>query len=165
MRKTFSVLLVLPLLILQFSAALAQSDAKRSVTKLADDVYRLQNNFHYSMVVVTDDGAVVVDPINAFAAAWIKSEVSKLTDKPVSHLIYSHSHGDHASGGAVLAENATVIAHENAPDAIDGVKVTQRFEDTYEFSAGDKTFELSWLGPGHGKDLNRCKSLYGNVKV
>jgi len=153
MRKTLSVLLVLPLLILQFSSALAQSDAKRSVTKLADDVYRLQNNFHYSMVVVTDEGAVVVDPINAFAAAWIKSEVSKLTDKPVSHLIYSHSHGDHASGGAVLAENATVIAHENAPDAIDGVKVTQRFEDTYEFSAGDKTFELSWLGPGHGKDL------------
>ena len=153
MRKTLSIFTLLPLLIFQFSAAFGQSDAKRSVTKLADDVYRLQNNFHYSMVVVTDEGAVVTDPINADAAAWIKTEVAKLTDKPITHLIYSHSHADHASGGATLAENATVIAQANAPDAIDGVKVTERFEDTHEFAAGDKTFELSWLGPGHGEDL------------
>ena len=82
MRKTLSIFTLLPLLIFQFSAAFGQSDAKRSVTKLADDVYRLQNNFHYSMVVVTDEGAVVTDPINADAAAWIKTEVAKLTDKP-----------------------------------------------------------------------------------
>ena len=105
------------------------------------------------MVVITDDGAVVTDPINADAAAWIKTEVAKLTDKPVTHLIYSHSHADHASGGEALAENATVIAQVNAPAAIDGVKVTQKFAQDYEFSAGDKTFELTWLGPGHGVDL------------
>ena len=152
MKKSLSLLL-LPLIMFQFSSAFGQDDPKRSVTKLADDVYRLQNNFHYSMVVITDDGAVVTDPINADAAEWIKTEVAKLTDKPVSHLIYSHSHADHASGGATLAEDATVIAQVNAPDAIDGVKVTQRFAQDYEFSAGDKTFELSWLGPGHGEDL------------
>ena len=105
------------------------------------------------MVVVTGEGAVVVDPINADAASWIKSEVAKLTDKPITHLIYSHSHGDHASGGAVLAEQATVIAQVSAPIKIDGVKPTKRFDDTYEFAAGDKTFELTWLGPGHGNDL------------
>jgi len=152
MKKLLSLLL-LPLIIFQFSTALSQGDPKRSVTKLADDVYRLQNNFHYSMVVITDDGAVVTDPINADAAAWIKTEVAKLTDKPVTHLIYSHSHADHASGGETLAENATVIAQVNAPAAIDGVKVTQKFAQDYEFSAGDKTFELTWLGPGHGVDL------------
>jgi len=46
-------------------SVLAQSDAKRSVTEIAEDVYRLQNNFHYSLVVITGEGAVVVDPINA----------------------------------------------------------------------------------------------------
>ena len=153
MRTLFSIFTLLTLLTVPFSSTFGQSDAKRSVTKLADDVYRLQNNFHYSMVVVTDEGAVVTDPINADAAAWIKTEVAKLTDKPVTHLIYSHSHADHASGGATLAENAKVIAQANAPDAIDGVKVTERFEDTHEFTTGDKTFELTWLGPGHGVDL------------
>jgi len=132
---------------------LAQNDAKRSVTEIGENIYRLQNNFHYSMAVITSEGAVVVDPINADAAKWIKSEVAKLTDKPVTHLIYSHSHGDHASGGEVLAEGATVIAQSNAPEHIDGVKPGVRFDESHEFSLGDKTFELTWLGPGHGKDL------------
>ena len=151
--KKLLPLLLLPLIIFQFPQASGQNDPKRSVTKIAEDVYRLQNNFHYSLVVTTGEGAVVIDPINADAAAWIKTEVAKLTDKPVTHLIYSHSHGDHASGGETLAENATVIAQVNAPPAIDGVKITKKFAQDYEFSAGDKTFELTWLGPGHGEDL------------
>ena len=151
--KALSSLAVATLLALQCMSGHAQNDPKRSVTEVAEGVYRLQNNFHYSMVVLTGEGAVVVDPINADAAGWIKSEISKLTDKPVTHLIYSHSHADHASGGAVLAEQATVIAQSNAPEHIDSVKPTLRFDDTHEFSAGDKTFELTWLGPGHGEDL------------
>ena len=134
-------------------SVLAQSDAKRSVTEIAEDVYRLQNNFHYSLVVITGEGAVVVDPINASAATWIKEEVAKLTDKPITHLIFSHSHADHASGGSVLAAGAEVIAQANAPFSIDGVKPTKRFKEEYNFNSGDKQFELSWLGEGHGQDL------------
>ena len=153
MKTLLSSIAVATLLLVQAQPTIAQSDVKRSVTEIAPDVYRLQNNFHYSMVVLTGEGAVVTDPINADAAGWIRTEVAKLTDKPVTHLIYSHSHGDHASGGAILAANATVIAQANAPDQIDGVKPTLRFDDTHEFTHGDKTFELTWLGPGHGEDL------------
>ncbi len=153
MKTLLSSVAVVTLLLLQAPQTLAQADVTRSVTEIAPDVYRLQNNFHYSMVVITTEGAVVTDPINADAAGWIKTEVAKLTDKPITHLIYSHSHGDHASGGAVLAENATVITQANAPNLIDGVKPTLRFDDTHEFVQGDKTFELTWLGPGHGEDL------------
>jgi len=153
MKKLAGVAALIVLSMFQSPALYAQSELKRSVTEIADGVYRLQNNFHYSMVVITEEGAVVTDPINADAAAWIKTEVAKLTDKPVTHLIYSHSHGDHASGGAVLAEGAEVIAQANAPFAIDGVEPTKRFNDEYEFSLGDKQFELTWLGPGHGEDL------------
>lgn len=131
----------------------AQGNVERSVTKIAEDVYRLQNNSHYSLVVITDEGAVVVDPINADVASWIKTEVATLTDKPITHLVYSHSHGDHASGGSVLAENAEVIAQANAPTDIDSVEIDTRFDDQHEFSVGDKSFELTWLGPGHGEDL------------
>jgi len=153
MRKLTEIVAVVLILTVHSLGVQAQSDVKRSVTEIADDVYRLQNNFHYSMVVLTGEGAVVVDPINSSAAAWIKSEVAALTNKPITHLIYSHSHGDHASGGAILARNATVIAQENAPTRIDGVKPTERFGDEHTFSLGDKSFELTWLGPGHGEDL------------
>jgi glyoxylase-like metal-dependent hydrolase (beta-lactamase superfamily II) len=131
--------------------AMAQAP-KREITKLAGDVYRFQNKFHFSLITVTRDGVVVIDPINAGAAGWLKTNLKKITDKPITHLIYSHSHGDHASGGAVLGAK-TVIAHANAPHAIDGVVPTIRFRDTMSIRLGGKTFELTWLGEGHGKDL------------
>ena len=53
----------------------------------------------------------------------------------------------------MLAQDAEVIVHANAPEEIDGVIANTRFADEYEFSAGDKSFELTWLGPGHGTDL------------
>ncbi|NND91838.1 MAG: MBL fold metallo-hydrolase [Granulosicoccus sp.] len=134
-------------------SAFAQDAPTRAIDQVAGNVYRFQNNFHYALVVTTDEGVVVVDPINADAAAWLKNELTSITDKPVTHLIYSHSHGDHASGGSVLAEGASVIAHANAPEAIDGVVPTIRFDDTYTFESGDHTFELTYLGPGHGTDL------------
>lgn len=163
MRKILSSIAIASLLIAPTFSAHAQTNAIRTVTEVAKDIYRFQNNFHYSLVVITGEGAVVTDPINADAAEWIKSEVAKLTDKPITHLIYSHSHDDHASGGAVLTEDAEVIAQANAPAEIDGVTPTLRFDDTHEFSQGDKTFELTWLGPGHGEDLIAVVVRPGNV--
>jgi glyoxylase-like metal-dependent hydrolase (beta-lactamase superfamily II) len=128
-------------------------DAKRSITKVAGDVYRFQNNFHVNVFTITSAGVVVTDPINADAAGWLKAEIAKLTDQPITHLIYSHSHGDHASGGSAYGDVATVIAQHNAPQAIDGVVPTVRFADAMQFTHGGKTFELTHLGPGHGVDL------------
>lgn len=125
----------------------------RAVTQVAGDVYHFQNNFHCTVFVITGNGVVVTDPIDADAAAWLKSEIEKLTDQPITHLVYSHSHGDHASGGAAFGNVPNIVAHANAPEAIDGVSPNWRFSKTMQFSQGDKSFELSYLGPGHGTDL------------
>ncbi len=132
--------------------ALAQ-DAERAITNVAGDVWRFQNKFHFSVFVVTGDGVVVTDPINAEAAAWLEAEIASRFGKPVTHLVYSHSHGDHASGGAVFADTATVIAQENAPAEIDGVAPDIRFSERMSFTSGDHSFELTSLGPGHGADM------------
>jgi len=125
----------------------------RAVTNIAGDVYRFQNKFHFSIFVVTDDGVVVTDPINTEAALWLRSEIGKLTDKPITHLIYSHSHGDHASGGAAFGDVPNVITQKNAPDKIDGVAPTMRVDNATAIEVGGKTIELTPLGPGHGNDL------------
>lgn len=124
----------------------------RSLSKVSGDVYRARSNFHYSLVVVTEEGVVVVDPINSIAATWLRENLATITDKPITHLIYSHSHGDHASGGAALGAK-TVIAQANAPAEIDGVTPTKRFDDKMTLKLGGKTFELTYLGEGHGQDL------------
>ena len=149
MNRLFIVLL---LLTLGPGAGFAQ-DFKREITPVTDDVYRFQNKFHMNMFVITGAGVVVTDPINAEAATWLRAEIAKLTGQPITHLIYSHSHGDHASGGAAYGKLTNIIAQQNAPPAIDGVKPTIRFSDQMSFTQGDKTFELTYLGPGHGNDL------------
>jgi glyoxylase-like metal-dependent hydrolase (beta-lactamase superfamily II) len=130
--------------------ALAQD---RALTHVTGDVWRFQNKFHFTVVTVTTEGVVVTDPINAEAAAWLEAEITSRFGKPVTHMVYSHSHPDHASGGAVFADTATVIAQENAPPEIDGVAPDIRFSERMSFTSGDHSFELTALGPGHGADM------------
>jgi len=96
---------------------------------------------------------VVTDPINEEAASWLKEEIAKITDEPITYLIYSHSHLDHAAGGTGYGDVPYVIMQQNAPEDIDLVESTQRFRDEMTFVLGNKTFELTYLGPGHGTDL------------
>jgi glyoxylase-like metal-dependent hydrolase (beta-lactamase superfamily II) len=128
-------------------------DVKRELTNVTGDVWRFQNKFHFSTVVVTSAGVVVTDPINAEAATWLEAEIASRFGKPVTHMVYSHSHGDHASGGAVFADTATVIAQANAPAEIDGVAPDIRFAQAMSFASGGHSFELTALGPGHGTDM------------
>lgn len=144
------ILAALIALLLPYGTTFAQ---ERALNNIAGDVYRFQNNAHFSIVVVTDDGVVVTDPINSEAALWLRSEIGKMTDKPITHLIYSHSHGDHASGGAAFGDVPNVIAQENAPEKIDGVALTMRVSEATSIEIGGKTIELTPLGPGHGDDL------------
>lgn len=146
-------LLVLLSLLMMLPVTAQAQEATREITRITDDIYRFQNNFHVNMFVITDDGVVVTDPINAEAASWLRAEIAKLSDQPITHLIYSHSHADHASGGVAYGEVETVIAQQNAPDDIDGVVPTIRFDDSLKFSLGGKDIELTYLGPGHGNDL------------
>lgn len=134
------------------NVTLAQ-EVKREITRVTFDVYRFQNQFHNNMFVITGDGVVVTDPINEAAAAWLKTEIAKITDEPITHLIYSHSHLDHAAGGTGYGDVDTVIMHRNAPEDIDLVEATLRFDDEMSFALGSKTFELTYLGPGHGVDM------------
>ena len=132
--------------------AMAQ-EVKRSITNVSGEVYRFQNNFHYSVFVVTDDGIVFADPINKDAANWVKAEMDKRFGKSVTRLVYSHSHFDHASGGTVFTDTATTIVQENAPTVLDGVVPDVRFANRMSFRSGKHTFELTSLGSGHGTDM------------
>ena len=73
--------------------------------------------------MVTPDGIIVTDPINAEVANWLKSELKRRFNKPVKYLIYSHHDEDHISGSEVFSDTAIVIAHEKAVAAIAADKV------------------------------------------
>ena len=138
--------------------AQAQNAPKRAITKIAGDLYRFQNNFHFSVFLVTPDGVIVTDPINADAATWLKAEIKTRFNKPIRYLILSHDHSDHSAGGEVFADTATVIAHENAKATIVGESRPTAvpdltFSDTMTVSLGGKQVELTYVGASHSDNL------------
>lgn len=139
--------------------ALAQQAPTREITQVAGDLYRFQNNFHYSVFLVTPEGVIATDPIDAEAAAWLKNEIERRFDQPIKYVVYSHDHADHVSGGEVFAEaGAIVVAHENARRTIIGEQrptaVPQlTFEQRMNIELGGKTVELIYPGRSHSDNL------------
>jgi glyoxylase-like metal-dependent hydrolase (beta-lactamase superfamily II) len=138
--------------------ATAQQDAKRAITNIRGDLYRFQNNFHYSVFLVTPKGIIVTDPIDAAAAQWLKAELGKRFKQPIKYLIYSHDHRDHSAGGEVFADTAVVVAHDNAKATIIGEKRPTAvpditFSDRMMIELGGKVVELIYVGKSHSDNL------------
>ena len=156
MKKLVFILLVSITLI--SGPGLAQNKPTRNITHITGDLYRFQNNFHISVFLVTSEGIIVTDPIDKDAATWLKAELKKRFDKPIKYLIYSHDHRDHIAGGEVFADEAIVIAHENAKEAIiEEQRPTAipevTFSDHMIIELGGKTVKLTYVGRSHSDNM------------
>ena len=141
-------------LLVSTGSALAQQAPTRAITQVAGDLYRFQNNFHYSVFLVTDAGVIATDPIDADAAAWLEAEIRRRFGQEIRYVIYSHDHRDHIAGGEVWADTATVIAHENAKRTIIGEQRPTAvpditFTDRMTLELGGKKVELHYPGRSH----------------
>jgi glyoxylase-like metal-dependent hydrolase (beta-lactamase superfamily II) len=126
----------------------------REISRLAGEVYRFRNDNHYSLFAVTPAGVIATDPIDAEAAQWLKDEVRRRFDRPIRYVIYSHDHRDHIAGGQVLADTATVIAHQRAKETIVAEKrptavPSITFTDAMTVELGGTVVELAWVGRNH----------------
>ncbi|HKA34979.1 MAG TPA: MBL fold metallo-hydrolase [Candidatus Binatia bacterium] len=95
--------------------AMAFAQVKMTMSKLADDVYFMQNSAGSSNSVffITSDGVLVFD-FDIRTADQTLAAIRKLTDKKVRYLISSHSAGDHATGAWHFREDKPVyIATKN----------------------------------------------------
>ena len=80
---------------------------------LGGGLYAFRYGPYRNIFLVTDEGVIVTDPIDAKAAGPMREEIAKVTDRPVKYVAYSHSHWDHARGGKIFKdEGAQFIAQE-----------------------------------------------------
>lgn len=69
------------------------------IQMLGRDLYMVTENVYQAMFLVHETGVVVVDAPPTIAAA-IPKAIAEVTDKPITHLIYSHSqHRPHRRRG------------------------------------------------------------------
>ncbi len=90
-----------------------QEASVKFIEQIAEDVYWAGNNSHRTVLLVTDDGVIMSDPINREFSTWLKAEIDERFGVPVRYVLYTHHHWDHSSGGAVFEDTATFVGHEN----------------------------------------------------
>lgn len=122
--------------------------------KLGDGLYMITDNAYQSMFLVYEDGVVVVDAPPSFAQ-HIGSAIAEVTNKPITHVIYSHSHIDHIGGTGSLGGHPVIIAQEETKRLLVRAKDPNRplptvtFGDHYTLKAGSQVLELSYHGNAH----------------
>ena len=122
--------------------------------KLGDGLYMVTDGGYQSMFVTYEDGVVVIDAPPSYAA-HIAEAIAEVTDKPITHVVYSHVHSDHIGGVKSLNGHPVIIAHaetnrllarDNDPNR---PLATVTFDDKYRLSAGSQVLELSYHGNAH----------------
>lgn len=99
------------LLIVCIPSMAGQSDASRRllernkmfeprIIKVTDKVYTaIGYQVSTNSMIIGDDGVIIIDPGQVPQAAMqVREEFSKISDKPVRAIIYTHGHTDHTNG-------------------------------------------------------------------
>jgi cyclase len=142
------------------------------VEKLKDNLFVLKNGGGNTAVFVTAAGVVVVDTKNPGWGQPLLAKIRELTDKPVTTIINTHTHGDHVSGNVDFPGTVEVITHANtavnmekmlAPSGFPPSTATQTifqanggkglpkrtFTDRLSIGKGPDQIDLLYFGRGH----------------
>jgi cyclase len=98
------------------AAAIAQTPpAAPFVThQLKPNVYWIEGGGGNSTVIVGNTGVIVVDvKVSKAGGAELLADIAKITPKPVTTVILTHSDGDHINGLAAFPSGLKIIAQEN----------------------------------------------------
>ncbi|KIC17304.1 MBL fold metallo-hydrolase [Leisingera sp. ANG-Vp] len=141
------------------AAFAADDEMKPVMTKLKDGVYQFHMAHYSSLVVITEEGVLVVDPNQEFRAEAMRAEISKLTDQPVVKVLYSHPHFDHSRGGRLFKdEGAEFITHAGCTELLSRdlenrvVQPDVTYEgDAHRIELGGKVVEMRYFGANDGQ--------------
>jgi glyoxylase-like metal-dependent hydrolase (beta-lactamase superfamily II) len=147
------------------------------VVELATDVYLIDGlaNFGYTVFFVAfEDSILVFDAVvnRAVTAQAIAMIKEKVPDKPITHVVISHHHDDHAGGIAAFVEEGTTIVTTEANreyleamaasvSTLAGEPADDSWEPLFEFVNGKRVFsddqhsvEVHDIGPGpHAEEM------------
>jgi cyclase len=102
--------------------AAAQQPAQPLSVKLlkADTFWTQGGSGGNTGIIIGTTGVIVVDAkTTPDSAKEMLAEIAKLTPKPVTHVILTHSDGDHVNGLAAFPMGLTIIAHEGNKKEMD----------------------------------------------
>jgi len=146
----------------------AETYVPNEVYRSADDVWSVEDlgkgmflfrwwpGLYVSPFLVGEDGVLAVDPVSRDVAPLYGQAVARVTDKPITKIVYSHDHRDHIVGADQLAPDAEILAHpltlaslERRGDS-DIPLPTRLVDDGDTIDVGGSAVGVHYFGPNHG---------------
>jgi glyoxylase-like metal-dependent hydrolase (beta-lactamase superfamily II) len=93
----------------------APAPAPFTTHQLSPNVYWIEGGGGNSGVIVGNKGVIVIDAKTTLAGGKeLLEDIAKITPKPVTTLIETHSDSDHIVGVTAFPKGIAIIAHENS---------------------------------------------------
>jgi glyoxylase-like metal-dependent hydrolase (beta-lactamase superfamily II) len=130
------------------------------VQEIGDQLYSVSDGSYNTMFMVTDEGVIAVDAPPTLGANYLKA-IAEVTDKPTTHVIYSHAHMDHIGAARIFPENATFVAQQETASELQRAMnlatntsmvppvPTETFSKNMTLKVGNQTLQLDYYGNNH----------------
>jgi glyoxylase-like metal-dependent hydrolase (beta-lactamase superfamily II) len=129
------------------------------IAKVKDNLYVIKGGGGNTAALVTSTGVVLVDTKLANWGERIMQQVRTVTDKPVTMIINTHTHGDHTGSNEFFPASVEVVAHANTKanmekmEAFAGAKAQflpdRTYTDSLTIGKGADRIDLRYFGAGH----------------
>jgi glyoxylase-like metal-dependent hydrolase (beta-lactamase superfamily II) len=125
-----------------------------AVQEIRGGVYWVTDGLYNTMFVVSSSGVIAVDPLPNLGPRYLQA-IAEVTDKPVTHVIYSHEHTDHIGAANQFPRSAVYIAQRETAALLSRRHDPRRpvptvtFDTTYTLRTGGQTLVLDYKGVNH----------------
>lgn len=131
-----------------------------TIEPLADNLYRIPGAGGNSAVLVHANGVLLVDTKVPNNGQALLAVIKKVTDKPVTHIINTHTHFDHTGSNSEFPATIEVVTQENTKanmEKMDAFKSEtgkvglpdKTFKDRMTLLSGKDAVDLYYFGAAH----------------
>jgi glyoxylase-like metal-dependent hydrolase (beta-lactamase superfamily II) len=138
-------------------------DNPRALEPIKGNLYRHTTGaglaVHSGLVLVTKEGALLIDPAMTCTAPWLRDEIKRRFNVSVKYVVYTHGHADHISGAQVFQnDGAVIVANQRAVEPIVGEKLPTAvpdrvFDKDMTITLGGEAVLLHRVAPSHSDSM------------
>jgi cyclase len=130
------------------------------IEKVADNLYFIFGAGGNTGVYIAEKGVVLVDTKNPNNGQGILDQVKSVTDKPITHIINTHTHGDHNGSNVFFPASVEIVSQENTAANMQKMAAFQEalnrhglpdrtYKDKMTLLGGKDAIDLYYFGPAH----------------
>ena len=128
--------------------------------KVSDRLYMIPGAGGNTAVFVRDNGVVLVDTKNPNNGQGILDQVRTVTDKAVTHIINTHTHGDHNGSNVFFPATVEIVTHANTQANMMKMPAFEAAENRHGLPDRTFTEQMTLLS---GNDTIDLAAVYGGV--